>query len=423
MENVISPRKRLIFSLITVVIILFFVEVTARVTFRLIFQKRFADVEYTTLVEKTFEERYRTDLKSEKNQTRLNNHIIHPYLGYIGEHQALLFEHEASLYQEADNASQSTDPDQLTVAIFGGSFAHGIYNLSIEPIVEKLESATGKSVTVLPVAMGGYKQPQQLMALTYLLAQGIDIDIVVNVDGFNEAALSTAEYYRRETFPLYPRSWPLLVSSLLTSDQMLLVSRIDRIASNRQQFAGFFANWKLCRSAALCVFWIVGDNRFQNQYQLAAVAFEDTTSETSHAKSGPPIQFEDDAHLHSMVKTTWQTSSLQMHHLSQANQIAYYHFLQPNQYDPDSKPLSATELEEAFNASSPYRDSIPVGYDNLREGGEWLVEQGVNFYDFSTIFVDSTETYYVDPCCHLNKAGYAAVANAIADMILEQGLD
>ena len=42
----------------------------------------------------------------------------------------------------------------------------------------------------------GYKQPQQLLVLSYFLSIGQTFDLVVNIDGFNEVALSSLNHQR-----------------------------------------------------------------------------------------------------------------------------------------------------------------------------------------------------------------------------------
>lgn len=44
-------------------------------------------------------------------------------------------------------------------------------------------------MTVLNLGQGGWKQPQQLLALNYFLSLGQRFDVIVNLDGFNEIAL------------------------------------------------------------------------------------------------------------------------------------------------------------------------------------------------------------------------------------------
>ncbi len=49
-----------------------------------------------------------------------------------------------------------------------------------------------KTRTLIPLCMAheGYKQPQQLLVLSYFLSIGQPFDLVINIDGFNEVALS-----------------------------------------------------------------------------------------------------------------------------------------------------------------------------------------------------------------------------------------
>jgi hypothetical protein len=103
-----------------------------------------------------------------------------------------------------------------------------------------------------------------------------------------------------------------------------------------------------------------------------------------------------------------------MQALCDANGILYLHCLQPNQYDLESKPLSARERREAFEEESPYRPLVEEGYPLLREAGRELQAQGVAFHDMSGLFVDVTGTLYVDNCCHFNGDGNAILAEALA---------
>jgi len=113
----------------------------------------------------------------------------------------------------------------------------------------------------------------------------------------------------------------------------------------------------------------------------------------------------------------WKRTSLQMHAACNEFGIRYLHLLQPNQYDPGSKTLSAEEKEKAYEAESPYRPVIENGYDQLRAAGVELKEAGVAFYDLSDVFEDVGQTLYVDNCCHFNAEGNKILAKAIAESI------
>jgi hypothetical protein len=105
--------------------------------------------------------------------------------------------------------------------------------------LERLDRFRGKEIVILSLATGGYKQPQQLMALTYLLALGAHFDLVINVDGFNEVALPAAENVPQGYSPYYPRGWQLQVGPL-DMEQRKLVGRISYQRDRRAAWAKRF---------------------------------------------------------------------------------------------------------------------------------------------------------------------------------------
>jgi lysophospholipase L1-like esterase len=117
--------------------------------------------------------------------------------------------------------------------------------------------------------------------------------------------------------------------------------------------------------------------------------------------------------------TVWTRSSEQMNAICSAYGIRYLHCLQPNQYDIGAKPLSSEEKSSAFEAESPYRSIIEVGYPQLRTAGDELRAEGIAFYDLSRIFEKQRQTLYKDNCCHFNAEGNRIMADAIAQAIAQ----
>ena len=72
----------------------------------------------------------------------------------------------------------------------------------------------GKEIIAVNLTNPGYKQPQQLMALVYSLAQGAQFDVVLNIDGVNEVALHQAENASQGVYPSYPSNWYLMTSNI-----------------------------------------------------------------------------------------------------------------------------------------------------------------------------------------------------------------
>ncbi len=112
----------------------------------------------------------------------------------------------------------------------------------------------------------------------------------------------------------------------------------------------------------------------------------------------------------------WRDSSLQLARLAAANDIDYFHFLQPNQY-AGGKVFTEEELERAIHPNPVYRFGVRHGYPRLAAAGASLREQGVEFTDLTQIFADERETVWVDRCCHLNRRGQRALARAVARAI------
>ncbi len=137
----------------------------------------------------------------------------------------------------------------------------------------------------------------------------------------------------------------------------------------------------------------------------------------SYAALGPKHSAPSSKELYRDLVGLWQRTSLEMNALSEAYGIRYYHFLQPNQYVPDSKPMSAEEQRIAINKAQNYRSGVQRGYPLLREAGRELTEQGVTFVDLTMMFENDRRVLYTDDCCHLNKRGYATVVEKIFETL------
>ena len=94
-----------------------------------------------------------------------------------------------------------------------------------------------------------------------------------------------------------------------------------------------------------------------------------------------------------------------MAHLCAANGIRYFHFLQPNQYLPNTKSMGEAERQVAYRQDQPYQAGVVSGYPLLREKGKELSSQRVQFFDLTQIFAAHPEPVYGDSCCHFNDHG------------------
>jgi len=333
--------------------------------------------------------------------------VIHPYLGFVPAPGA-----SSIMIGEGDQIPPRSDTE-LVVGVFGGSFAAGICAYAGHEL-RRVLSRPGKDARVVCLAAGGYKQPQQLLALTYLLAQGAHLDLVLNIDGFNEVALPPSENRPQGVAPIYPRSWFWHVGNLEDPDALKLLGELSLTDRARRNWAARFADWGLYHSTLMSLAWKSRDRLFDVEHEriVNELRTHKLEQHASYAATGPAMTFADDEAYYAYLARVWRDSSVQMQRLCDANGIAYAHFLQPNQYVEGSKPLDPTE-RELTSHRNPYKRTVTLGYPLLRRAGEELRAAGVNFYDLTMVFKDEPARLYSDGCCHLNGVGYNRIATVI----------
>lgn len=354
---------------------------------------------------------------------------IHPYVGFVYDPTAPttkdLLERNGWHLTRGGFVRKGGVPEQapdgvLSIAVLGGSVAMGFANHGDLLLNElrKVGMLPERGGVVLNYALPGYKQPQQLMTLSYLLVQRERFDIVINLDGFNELALPYSENIRQGLNPVYPRGWPQRVASVPDLSTQRITGEIVYLEDLRVRRASLFSHAPLRYSVFCNLLWRLQDRRLGiREAELHELLLTAPERKRSFLKFGPSFNDGDDPAIFQDLAEVWARSSLLMNDICAGEGIAYYHFLQPNQYVPGSKPLSGTEQREAFRENHFYRKPVVEGYGPLRAEGRRLVEQGVQFFDTSMTFVDSEETLYIDSCCHFNRRGNEILAAEIARII------
>ena len=196
------------------------------------------------------------------------------------------------------------------------------------------------------MAAGGYKQPQQFLALAYLLAQGAHFDLVINVDGFNEIALPPAENRPHGVAPLYPRGWFWRVGNLKDA-RLPEAARCNCRRRCMRAPIGHGDSRSGISTTAVC--WRSRGRAVTNCSAPDGIGSSPRSTSRrssrrqSYAATGPAMTFADDPSYYAYLARVWRDSSLQMRLLCDANGIAYAHFLQPNQHVEGSKSMTPEE--------------------------------------------------------------------------------
>jgi hypothetical protein len=358
--------------------------------------------------------------------------MLHPYWGYVYDpalngsagrlSSGFPRISDEGFYVVPSARTAGTGP-VFTAAIFGGSMAMLMALEGREALVNELAASSvlrGRKLVVRCYALGGYKQPQQLLVLASLLALGEQPDAVINLDGLNELALPYAENRPRGVFPFFPRSWDALVQEAADPAVLELAGKVAYLRVRRLRLAGLFSAPILRHSSAGNLLWRSLDARLQLRIARENLALSRIPSGAhSFAATGPHRDYATEDELFADLVRVWHRSSLQMHRLAAANHIRYYHFLQPNQFDPGAKPIGRVEAARAVDPASPFREPVLRGYPLLSKAGEELRRAGVRFFDLRPLFARIEAPLYVDQCCHVSREGSAILAAAIGKAVRE----
>jgi hypothetical protein len=356
---------------------------------------------------------------------------IHPYLGFGGpnslQSDTTPTNNLGFLQLLTYKIPFEPAPDDLVVAVFGGSVASHLVTppqggLSIQAALQ--ERLKGKSVIVLCLAQNSGKEPQQVMALAMLRALGQHVDVVLNLDGFNEFAVGY-QNLSRGVHPVFP-SFGILRD--IGSGFEPVTQKIDdfyRIAYELVQAKSSLALRNTAADQAtlgLTYFYNKVLISFFRRKRTAAeaeyAAFATDAGEVAGSKAlmGVDMPLDPKADPWEELFQIWSNSSDAMAALSPTVGARYLHIIQPNQYF-SSKPFAADERKIALSwqPSEPMRVGAENGYLLLDQRSELLAARGI--VSAIHLFDGETRPMYVDGCCHYTRDGETILARFVAGQI------
>ncbi len=348
--------------------------------------------------------------------------VAHPYLGYVRQEGDLRAAQGQDYLQGKKPVVTAAQDGVAIVGIFGGSVAEQFSKFGSGALRQYLASDprfVGKKIEIVTGAVAGYKQPQQLLAMNYLLSLGQHFDLILNIDGFNELAGPPNANIPNNVSPSFPTGWSYLADRMPNLDVLDAVGGVTHARHARRQLASSVNAVPLsCCSATLQYVWKGIDTVLTRRVASAQQELAHVAAAQPEITDPQPIAYKADGELLQELVGEWERSSSLMATIAQAQGIAYLHFLQPNQYVANAKPLSREEMRTAVNVNSPYRQWVAQGYPLLRQAGERLRGRGEQFHDLSTVFHNVPGTVYKDDCCHLNADGNALMAASIGQAIV-----
>jgi hypothetical protein len=314
---------------------------------------------------------------------------------------------------------------QLLVGIFGGSVAAWFCEVGTDRLVARLPALPayqGREIVPLCFAHEGYKQPQQLLILSYFLSIGQELDLAINIDGFNEVALSPLNDARGSdiSMPSVMHMDPLVAlldQSSMSGDK---VEALARIQGYRRRLNAAAVRANNAWSAASYFIFSRVHAVLERQYQDEVRRFDalPAGSGTSLIRVTPKVRPRDAAALQQDIAAGWMRASLLMRQMLASRGARYVHVLQPNQYFT-TRPFAPGEADVALTAASPFKPGAEHGYPELERviGSGAFAQAGVTFVDGVHLFDAERAPVYIDNCCHYTRRGYEILADAIAEAI------
>jgi len=367
---------------------------------------------------------------------------VHPYFG-VTHHPGTPFDIPASLRADAASPSRlrtnnfgfvsphdypvaRTRDDQFLVGLFGGSVGLWFCQLGAPRLVAQLQRHPffrAREIVPLCFSHEGYKQPQQAIVLAYFLSRGQQLDLAVNLDGFNDVALGALNHERGvdASMPSAQHLDPLIA---LINQSALTPDRLDSLAAivrDRRRLAELTRTLEASRLASVHLVLDWRYRRLMDRYTRELGRFATLPSNppaNALVQATPPVAPRDRQALFADIAALWARSSRLMHDLLAARGAAYVHVLQPNQYH-STRRFPPAEAATALSDASPYKQSVEDGYPLLVAAGQAeLRARGVAFFDATRVLDREPAPVYMDTCCHYTLAGNYALADFIATSVL-----
>jgi len=312
-----------------------------------------------------------------------------------------------------------TSDRQFVIGIFGGSVGAYFCRLGAARLEEGLRRSgvfNNREPVTVCFSHEGYKQPQQLLVLSYFLSIGQLFDVVINIDGFNEVALGRINdrYGWDVSMPSHEHLDALINvinQGTLTPAKLESLARIVR---DRQQLNDIAERSNRTRLASMEFVLRHYYGFLRRRYEQERVRFNELPSNppaNSPIHVTPSVRPRAGSALYEDIAANWRNASMLMQQLLAARNIPYVHVLQPNQYY-STRAFTPAEKAIAFNDGSPFKEGAANGYPFLEKALEPGALNAVHLFDAVR------EPVYVDNCCHYTSAGNRLLADFIARAVV-----
>ena len=272
--------------------------------------------------------------------------VLHPYFGFVRSRHFVGGEQG---FFGIDILKYSTEND-FNVVIVGGSVAGNFYanmKQELQQHLSKYRETQEKQINIFTFSVGGWHQPQQLISVLYFISMGARINLLINIDGYNEAAIPVGQNKFGGFSFSYPIGWPTLTEGVSGEEKRELFGWLAVSGAIKKRVAQIFDSIPLRYSVTASLMWRLIDKNIDNRMRVLVTQLEDVPDMNAFQRGYWDGQQSDQA-VFEEVAQLWVRASQLMSAIQESEKGLYVHILQPNQYIEGSKPFTKTELRIAY---------------------------------------------------------------------------
>ena len=244
------------------------------------------------------------------------------------------------------------------------------------------------------------------MAITYLLTLGAEFDLVINLDGVNEAALPKIDNVPHGVSATFPRKWQVMTASSASLEFMRRVGYVTYLKQQQQDWAARFERFPWKYSPTGLLLWKIGNDR-REWFILQQLNFVATLhgESASYGILGPPEKFDSDREIYNYCVEIWAPFFDSTASDLRRKSNAIFPFSPAQSARPAFDQAHARcGGRRTFTEELVSRTGHPVlSADAAHEPPSSLARESP--FATSPWFSNHPEPIYNDDCCHMYEAG------------------
>lgn len=342
--------------------------------------------------------------KEDRPHNSAEYYKLHPYFGHTNNLKGNNYR-----FLSGVDFPYKAGPNDFVIGVFGGSTAmHWVEFLEKTKRWNKTVIAhrPNARIVLLNMALAGYRQPQQLNVASKFIDT---LNLALVLDGWNDSILDMCQNNQPEL--------PLFYNFLFDYEsQRENIAELKKNSKRFRLYSAWLEKSIFVRSYFAYLAWTMYQSDLKNeQSRLTIPLYSESSPKSSFANEcGQP-------HNERMY-SIWKKYSSQMWNLADFQNVPLVHFLQPNPFLKDAKPLS--DEEKRIVQWGEHNDSKvgSAGYNAGVFRSYYLKDQFKNSIDFSFIFSNESRVTYIDPYTHMNELGYQILSDSVAKELKRRGL-